>query len=53
MAQENALTWLRSSGGWYDDTAMGLKDYPGMGQGAVALRDLEVRALDSEPCTMC
>jgi hypothetical protein len=43
MAEENALKWLVSSGGWYDETAMGLQEYPGMGLGAVALRDIEVR----------
>lgn len=42
MAQENALKWLINSGGWYDGTAMGLQEYPGMGLGGVALRDLEV-----------
>lgn len=42
MAEENALKWLVSSGGWYDETAMGLQEYPGMGLGAVALRDIEV-----------
>ncbi|KAJ9097733.1 hypothetical protein QFC21_004771 [Naganishia friedmannii] len=41
MEQTNVLTWLASAGGWYDETAMGLQEYPGMGQGAVALRDLE------------
>ncbi|KAJ9094863.1 hypothetical protein QFC19_007792 [Naganishia cerealis] len=41
MAQSNVLTWLASAGGWYDETALGLQEYPGMGQGAVALRDLE------------
>ncbi|GHJ88587.1 hypothetical protein NliqN6_4989 [Naganishia liquefaciens] len=41
MTQENALEWLVASGGWYDETAMGLQEYPGMGLGAVALRDLE------------
>jgi hypothetical protein len=42
MSEENALKWLVSSGGWYDETAMGLQEYPGMGLGAVALRDIEV-----------
>lgn len=42
MAHENALKWLVSAGGWYDETAIGLQDYPGMGLGAVALRDIEV-----------
>jgi hypothetical protein len=43
MTEENAMNWLASSGGWYDETAMGLQEYPGMGLGAVALRDIEVR----------
>jgi hypothetical protein len=42
MTQGNVLAWLVSAGGWYDETALDLQDYPGMGQGAVALRDLEV-----------
>ncbi|KAJ9126533.1 hypothetical protein QFC24_001560 [Naganishia onofrii] len=41
MTQGNVLAWLVSAGGWYDETALDLQDYPGMGQGAVALRDLE------------
>ncbi|OCF33139.1 hypothetical protein I316_05184 [Kwoniella heveanensis BCC8398] len=33
-------SWFKRSGGWYDETLLGLKSYAGMGYGAVALKDV-------------
>jgi hypothetical protein len=39
----NVLSWLEASGGTYDRSAWEISEFEGMGKGAVALRDIEVR----------
>ncbi|WVQ93945.1 hypothetical protein IAU59_001023 [Kwoniella sp. CBS 9459] len=37
---EGFLSWFKRSGGWYDESLLGLQPFVGMGYGAVALGDV-------------
>ncbi|WVF66323.1 hypothetical protein IAT40_001063 [Kwoniella sp. CBS 6097] len=50
---EGFLSWFKRSGGWYDETLLGLQPFAGMGYGAIALRDVtEDKALFHIPDTL-
>lgn len=38
------LTWFKESGGWYNEELVDIVSVPGMGYGAVAVKDIEVRS---------
>lgn len=41
---ENLIQWFIAKGGSIDRSAIGFKEFPDSGRGAVALRDIDVRS---------
>lgn len=48
ISEDAFLLWFKSRGGTIHP-ALGLTTFPGMGRGAVALRDIKVRAFGLQP----
>lgn len=48
--RQKFLTWFKESGGWYNEQLVDVVSVPGMGYGAVAVKDIEVRLSQDMEC---